>query len=82
MHALGSYIKGRGSFSKKYWGNRTPVYLKLAQDMTNSQWDRLYGMLHTNESILEELRDCSKPAEEWTDNPDEYFIVASDPLEE
>ena len=30
----------------------------------------------------EKLKEFSRPVEHWTDNPDEYFIVGSDPAEE
>ena len=39
-------------------------------------------MLRVHKKIEDGLKEFSKPAEPWTDNPDEYFIVGSDPLEE
>ena len=82
MHSLGFFIKGSGSFSEKYWGNRTPIYLKLAKDMTPARWGRFYAMLRVHDGIQGKLKEFSKPAERWADNPDEYFIAGSDPAEE
>ena len=82
MHTLGYFIKGRRSFSEKSWGNRTAVYLKLARDMTATQWVGFYGMLRVHEDIQDKLKEFSKPAEQWTDDPSKYFITGSDPAEE
>ena len=82
MHSLGFFVKGCDSFSEKSWGHRTPVYLKLAKDMTASQWARFYGMLRVHENIQDKLKEFNKPAEQWTNDPDEYFITGSDPTEE
>ena len=82
MHAQGFFIKNHQSFSEKSWGHRTAVYLKLAKDMTAAQWAPFYGMLRVHEDIQDKLKEFSKPAEQWTDDPDKYFIVGSDPPEE
>ena len=82
MHTLGFFIKGSDPFSEKYWGHRTPVYLKLANDMTDAQWARFYGMLCVHEKIQDKLKEFNKPTEQWTNDPDEYFIAESDPIEE
>lgn len=82
MHTLGYFIKGRQSFSEKSWGHRTAVYMKLAKDMTATRWARFYGMLRVHEDIQTKLKEFSKPAEQWTDDPKEYFIAGSDPPEE
>jgi len=82
MHSQGFFIKDRRSFSEKNWGHRTAIYLKLAKDMTATQWAGFYGMLRVHEDIQDKLEEFSKPAEQWTDDPDEYFIAASDPTEE
>ena len=82
MHSQGFFIKGRGTFSEKSWGHRTPVYLKLAKDMTPAQWGHFYGMLRVSESIQDDLKEFNKPIEQWTNDPDEYFITGSDPADE
>ena len=82
MHTLGFFIKGHQSFSEKSWGHRIVVYLKLAKDMTATQWAGFYGMLCVHEDIQDKLKAFSKPAEQWTNDPNEYFIVGSDPAEE
>lgn len=82
MHTLGHFIEDRRSFSDRSWGHRTAVYLKLAKDMTATQWGHFYGMLRVHEDIQEKLDEFRKPAEQWTDDPDQYFIVGSDPAEE
>jgi len=82
MHALGYFVRGRRSFSEKNWGHRTAVYLKLAKDMNAAQWARFYGMLRVHEDIKNRLDESNKPAEPWTDDPGEYFIVGSDPPDE
>jgi len=38
--------------------------------------------LEFSEGVREKLDECSKPVETWTDDPNEYFIVGSDPVEE
>jgi len=35
-----------------------------------------------HEDVQDKLKEFSKPAEQWTDDPDEYIIVGSDPPEE
>jgi hypothetical protein len=57
------------------------IYLKLAKDMTASQWTKFYGMLRVHGDILEKLKESTKPAEHWDDDPEEYFIMGSDPAE-
>jgi hypothetical protein len=81
MHTEGYFIRDHHSFSEKHWGNRTTIYLKLANDMTPAQWARFYGMLRAHENILDKMEEYGKPAEKWTDDPNEYFIVGSDPLD-
>ena len=82
MHTLGCFIKSHRPFSEKGWGHRTAVYLKLAKDMTTAQWTGFYDALRVHEDIQDKLKEFSKPAEQWTDDPNEYFIVGSDPAEE
>ena len=81
MHPLGLHIKDSGSFSRKSWGSRTPIYLKLAKDMSPAWWAWFYAMLCVHEGIQGKLKEFSKPAERWVNNADEYFIVRSDPAE-
>jgi len=81
MHSTGYYIKDDCPFSEKFWGHRTTIYIKLAKELSDSRWDGIYvGLAHT-EDVHEKLREFSKPVEQWTDNPNEYFIVGSDPTE-
>lgn len=82
MHTLGQFVEDTRPFSEKYWGPRTAVYVKLAKDMTSAQWTGFYRMLRVHEDIQEKMEEFSKPAERWTDDPDEYFIMGSDPPEE
>jgi hypothetical protein len=77
MHTLGTFVMG-DPFSEKACGRRTAVYLKLANDMTASQWAGFYGMLRVHEDIQDKLKEYSKPTEQWTDDPEEYFIIGSD----
>ena len=49
--------------------------------MTATQWGKFYDMLCVHEDIQEKLKDYNKPAEHWTDDPEEYFIIESDPPE-
>ena len=81
-HSIGHFVEDPRPFSEKAWGHRTPIYLKLAKKMSAAQWAGFYGMLHTHEKIKNQLEEYSKPAEQWTDDPDEYFIVGSDSEEE
>ena len=50
--------------------------------MTAGQWAGFYGMLRVHKDIQDKMDEFGKPAEQWTDDPNEYFIVASDPPEE
>lgn len=79
MHSTGYYIEDKHPFSDKLWGRRTAVYLKLAKELSASQWDGLFGGLEYTKDVHEKLDEFSRPVENWTDNPDEYSIVASDP---
>lgn len=79
MHTTGYYIEDKRPFSEKTWGHRTAIYVKLAKDLSESQWNGIYGGLEVTQDIHEKLDKYSKPVEQWTDNPEEYFIVASDP---
>jgi len=45
------------------------------------QWNNFYAALGVAGEVQEKLKDFSKPVEHWTDDPDEYFIVGSDPAE-
>jgi len=81
MHSTGYFIEDSRPFSEKVWGCRTAIYLKLTQEMTAAQWGKLYDMLRVQEDIQEKLKDASKPTKHWTDDPEEYFIVGSDPPE-
>jgi hypothetical protein len=81
MHTLGMFVMG-DPFSEKACGSRTDVYLKLANDMTVTQWAGFYGMLRVHEDIQGRLKECNKPAEQWTDDPEEYLIMESDSEEE
>ena len=56
--------------------------MKLAKEMSAAQWAQFYSMLRAHEKIQDGLKEFSKPAKPWTDNPNEYFIAGSDPLEE
>ena len=81
MHSTGTFILDGRAFSEVNWGHRTPVYAKLAGDMTDSQWERFYAGLGYTEAINEKLKECSRPVQHWTDDPNEYFIVGSEPAE-
>jgi len=81
MHSTGYFIEDSRPFSEKVWGCRTAIYLKLAHEMTATQWGKFYDMLRVHEDIQEKLKDYNKPAEHWTDDPEEYFIIESDPPE-
>ena len=50
--------------------------------MTPSQWDRFYAGLGTTGEISEKLRECSQPKQNWTNDPEQYRIIGSDPVEE
>ena len=82
MHTLGHFIEDGCSFSEKSWGHQTAIYLKLVKDMTAAQWAGFYGMLRVHEDIQEKMEEFIKPAESWADDPDEYFILGSEPEEE
>ena len=81
MHSTGHFIKDDRPFSEKFWGHRTAIYLKLAKGLSNSKWDGFNGALASAQDIQRKLKECSKPVERWTSDPEEYFIIASDPAE-
>lgn len=82
MHSTGTFIRDQRAFSENNWGHRTAVYAKLAGDMTPSQWDSFYAGLGYAGHISDKLKECSQPVQNWTDDPDEYRIIGSDPVEE
>ena len=79
MHSTGYFIEDKQPFSEKFWGHRTAIYIKLAKELTASQWNSFYAGLEYSGNIHEKMDEFSKPVEHWTDNPDEYFLVESDP---
>jgi hypothetical protein len=82
MHSLGFYVRARSSFSEVSCGLRTAIYLKLANDMTPSQWAAFYRMLRLHEDIDYKMREHAKqPASGWTDDPSQYFIGGSDSVD-
>jgi len=49
--------------------------------MTASQWGSFYRMLRVHEDIQDKFEEFAKPAKQYTNDPDEYFIAESDPEE-
>jgi hypothetical protein len=82
MHSFGFFIKSNSSFSEASCGSRTAIYLKLIGDMTPHQWARFYATLQVHENIRNKLKEFGQPAEEWTDDPNKYFIAGSDPADD
>ena len=81
MHSTGTFIRDQRAFSENNWGHRTTVYAKLVGDMTPSQWDNFYAGLGYAEQISDKLKECSRPVQNWTDDPDQYRLIGSDPVE-
>ena len=81
MHSTGYFVEDKLPFSEKFWGHRTAVYIKLATQLSPSQWNSFYGGLKYTEGVQEKLKEFSRPVEHWTDDPEEYFVVGSDPAE-
>ena len=79
MHSTGYHIEDKHPFTKKTWGHHTAIYVKLAKGLFHSQWTRIFGGLEYTQGLQEKLNKFSKPVENWTDNPEDYFIVLSDP---
>ena len=79
MHTTGHFIKDKRPFSEKGWGHRTAIYVKLTKELKDSQWDSFYSGMEYTEGAHKRLKEFSKPVESWTNDPDEYFIVGSDP---
>ena len=82
MHSTGYYIKDERPFSEKFWGHRTMIYIKLVKELPDLRWDGLYSALAYTEGVHKKMSEFSKPVEHWTNDPDEYFIVGSDPVGE
>lgn len=81
MHSTGLFLEDKCSFSEKYWGHQTAIYVKLAKELSSSQWDGFYKALVYTEDIEERFDEFCHPVENWADNPDDYTIVGSDPIE-
>ena len=81
MHSTGYFIKDERSFSEKWWGHRTVIYIKLAKELSTSRWNGINGALASAKALQDKLKESSKPVERWTNDPEEYFIVGSDPAE-
>ena len=81
MHSTGTYIQDKRPFSEKFWGHRTAIYVKLVKDLSITQWNNFYAGLGFAGEMEEKFNEFSRPVEHWTDNPDEYFIAGSDPVE-
>jgi hypothetical protein len=79
MHSTGYFIQDDHSFSEQSWGTRTAIYVKLANDLSDLQWKVIYEAMHSAEVTQERISRLSRPVENWTDNPDNYHVVASDP---
>jgi hypothetical protein len=43
--------------------------------LPESQWGDFYVDMVYNEGIYKKFEEFSKPVENWTDDPNEYFIV-------
>ena len=82
MHSTGHFIEDKRSFSEKNWTHRTEIYIKLAKELSGSRWEGFYAGLAYSEGVEKRLRECRKPTETWVNDPDEYFIVGSDPVGE
>ena len=80
MHSTGRFIQDKRPFSEKNWGHRTAIYVKLVKDLSKSSWTNFYLALSFAGDMQEKLKEFSHPVEHWTDDPDEYFIMESDPI--
>ena len=82
MHSTGYFIEDKHAFSKKNWGNRTAIYVKLATKLSTSQWTGFYGSLEHTEDVDEKMREFSKPVVNWSGDPDNYRLISSDSSDE
>ena len=81
MHSTGYFIKDECLFSEKFWGHQMAIYIKLVKELSSSRWNGFNGALANAKNIQDKLKECSKPVERWSNNPEEYFIVGSNPAE-
>ena len=81
MFSTGHFILDKRAFSEKFWGQRTAVYVKLAKALSTSQWNTIFAGLEYSKGVEEKLKQCSRPVEHWTDDPEQYFIMESDPVD-
>ena len=79
MHSTGHFIKDNCPFPEKFWGHQMAIYVKLTKGLSSSKWDGFNGTLAFAQGFQDKLKECSKPVKCWTDDPDEYFIIVSDP---
>ncbi|KAF9641975.1 hypothetical protein BDM02DRAFT_3133425 [Thelephora ganbajun] len=82
MHSTSWFIEDKCPFSEKFWGHQTAIYVKLMKELSTSQWNTFYTGLGYTEGVHEKLNEFSRPVKRWTDDPDEYFIVGSDPAKD
>ena len=82
MHSTGYFIEDKHPFSEKKWGHRTAIYVKLATELSISQWTSIYGSLEHTEDVDKKMREFSKPVVNWSSDPNNYSLVASDPPDE
>ena len=82
MHSTSKFIQDKCLFSKKNWGHHTAIHVKLVKSFSKSNWANFYLALSFAGDMQEKLKEFSHPVEHWTNNPDEYFLMESDPIEE
>ena len=61
-------------------GTQDSYYIKLVNELSASKWSGFNRALETSQSIQDQL-DEYRPVERWTDDPEQYFIMGSDPAE-
>ena len=81
MHSTGYFFEAKRSFSEKHWGHRTAIYVNLIQQLSKSQWEGFYAEMMGTVRTQDAIDEFRKPVEQWMDNPKEYFILGSDPVD-
>lgn len=81
MYETGNFVDNMKYFSEKNWGDRTKIYVDLADRMTIQEWNNFFRALRTIGQELGEGKGSRSVANKWSNDPTSYKLAASDPVE-
>ena len=68
MHSTGYFIEDKRSFSEKFWGHRTAIYIKLVMEPSDSRWGSFHAALSYSEDVqekVERVQQASRDLDQW-----------------